>query len=154
MTAFLGPIAVEEVLYDTVHSLGSAASSVTIAISEPLPLVLGDRGLLERAIANVIANAVAWSPPELAVVVESAVIDGQVRLQVTDQGPGIPTEQRERVFLPFHRLAGPTDSRPDGIGLGLAVARGFTEAVGGALTIEDAPGCGTTFVFTLQAVEP
>ena len=70
---------------------------------------------------------------------------GQVLLRVSDRGPGIPQKQRADVFQPFQRLV----DRGGGVGLGLAIARGFTEAVGGELAIEDTPGGGTTMIVTL-----
>jgi two-component system sensor histidine kinase KdpD len=80
--------------------------------------------------------------------VASAVLE-RVELRVVDQGPGIPLGQRTRVFQPFQRLG----DRPNGtgVGLGLAVARGFVEAMDGELTIEDTPGGGTTMVVSLPA---
>jgi two-component system sensor histidine kinase KdpD len=81
-------------------------------------------------------------------VVAGTVLD-RVELRVVDQGPGIPSDQRDRVFQPFQRLG----DRPNGtgVGLGLAVARGFVEAMGGELTIEDTPGGGATMVVSLPA---
>jgi two-component system sensor histidine kinase KdpD len=75
---------------------------------------------------------------------------GQVDLRVIDQGPGIPREERERVFRPFQRLG----DNPSGlgVGLGLAVAKGFVEAMEGEIVIEDTPGRGTTMIITLPAV--
>ena len=72
---------------------------------------------------------------------------GRVDIRIIDRGPGIPREERDRVFEPFHRTSS-RDSRP-GVGLGLAVARGFVEAVGGELDIEDTPGGGCTAVVRL-----
>ncbi len=74
---------------------------------------------------------------------------GRVDLRVADEGPGIPTDQREEVFRPFQRLG--DNPNGNGVGLGLAVARGFVEAMHGELTIEDTPGGGTTMVMTLPA---
>ncbi|HLI57054.1 MAG TPA: ATP-binding protein, partial [Actinomycetota bacterium] len=76
----------------------------------------------------------------------------EVALRVIDQGPGIPADRREEVFRPFQRL-GDRGRTPDGVGLGLAVARGFVQAMGGGLSIEDTPGGGATVVFQLQPAD-
>jgi two-component system sensor histidine kinase KdpD len=101
--------------------------------------------LLERAIANVVDNALSWSPPESPVRIEAGVVSNRLVLRVVDRGTGIPPAERARVFQPFQRLG---DASPGGVGLGLAVARGFTEALGGELRVDDTPGGGTTMVFT------
>jgi two-component system sensor histidine kinase KdpD len=139
-----------EVLDDAMRSLGPASSLVTVDTPDALPLLVADRGLLERAIANVIATGVAWSSPETAVRVAAAVVGDRVELRVSDRGPGLRAEQREYVFLPFRRLGDAAGRSRDGLGLGLAVARGFIESLGGKLTIEDSPGGGATFAFSLR----
>jgi two-component system sensor histidine kinase KdpD len=148
----LRPTRVDDLLYRAVDSLGSVGSGVVIDIdsAEALPLVAADPGLLERALANVMDNAIAWSPPGTAVRVEAAAAGDMVHIRVIDQGPGIPAEQREVVFQPFQRLGDGAGASPNGVGLGLAVARGFVEAIGGQLSIEDTVGGGTTVVFALR----
>jgi two-component system, OmpR family, sensor histidine kinase KdpD len=135
----------EQVLYSAVNSLSSVGSAVAIDLEAQLPPVRADPGLLERAIANVMANAQAVSPPGLAVRVQAGVVGDRVEVRVIDQGPGVPDRQREQIFLPFQRRG----DGPGGLGLGLAIARGFTEAMNGELTAEDTPGGGATFVFSL-----
>jgi two-component system sensor histidine kinase KdpD len=148
------PVAVEDVLYRAVGTLGSDGAMVAIDIAEVLPAVAADPGLLERALANVIDNAVGWSPPATPVRVEAAVAGDYVDIRVIDHGPGIPREQRDQLFEPFQRLGDRAGGSPNGIGLGLAVARGFTEAIGGELALEDTPGGGATFVFSLRRINP
>jgi two-component system sensor histidine kinase KdpD len=82
-------------------------------------------------------------------VVRAGVADGRVDIRVIDQGPGIPVAQREAVFQPFQRLGDRVGASPSGVGLGLAVARGFMKAMRAGLTIEDNPGGGTTMVFSI-----
>jgi two-component system, OmpR family, sensor histidine kinase KdpD len=135
----------EQVLYSAVNSLSSAGSAVAIDLDAKLPPVWADPGLLERAIANVMANAQAVSLPGLAVRVQAGVAGDRVEVRVIDQGPGVEQQQREQIFLPFQRRG----DAPGGLGLGLAIARGFTEAMNGDLTVEDTPGGGATFVFSL-----
>jgi two-component system sensor histidine kinase KdpD len=72
-----------------------------------------------------------------------------VDLRVVDRGPGIPPDERDRMFQPFQRLG--DQSNDSGTGLGLAVARGFIDAMGGDITVEDTPGGGLTVVVSLDA---
>ena len=139
----------EEVLYNAVDSLSSSGSAVAIDLPGKLPAVWADPGLLERAVANVMANAQAASPAGLAVRVQAGTLGGRAEIRVIDQGPGIPAGQREHLFQPFQRRG---DSA-GGLGLGLAIAKGFTEAMDGNLTVEDTPGGGATFVFSLPRAD-
>jgi two-component system sensor histidine kinase KdpD len=150
----LQTVNLDDVLYRAVANLGATASGVVIDIADALPAVSADPGLLERALANVIDNAVIWSAPGRAVRVEASTADDHVDIRVIDEGPGIPAGQREHVFQPFQRLGDRAGGSPNGLGLGLAVALGFTHAVGGELTFEDTPGGGATFVFTLKRAQP
>jgi two-component system sensor histidine kinase KdpD len=103
--------------------------------------------LLERALANVIANAVR-AAGEGPVRVEAGSVGDDIHLRVVDRGRGIDRRDRERIFQPFQRLG---DHSSEGVGLGLAVARGFVEAMRGELTVEDTPGGGATMVISLPA---
>jgi two-component system, OmpR family, sensor histidine kinase KdpD len=140
----------EQVLYNAVNSLSAAGSAIAIDLSGRPPDAWADPGLLERAVANVMANAQAASPPGLAVRVQAGAVGDRAEIRVIDQGPGVPDEVREQIFLPFQRR-GDTGG---GLGLGLAIARGFTEAMSGELMIEDTPGGGATFVFSLPLFAP
>ena len=99
--------------------------------------------------ANIVDNALAWSPEGSTVVVEAGAIGERVDLRIVDRGPGIPVEQRAKVFEPFQRLG--DRSNGSGVGLGLAVAKGFVEAMGGSITVEDTPGGGLTMVIGMTA---
>ncbi len=145
------PVGLEEVLPAALTSLGLADDAVQLEVPESLPRVLADRGLLERALANVIQNAVRFSPAGSSPRVTAGVVDGVVDVRVVDRGPGVPRDARDRLFLPFQRLG---DSGPDdGVGLGLAVAKGFVEAMGGEIEVEDTPGGGLTVVARLREAE-
>jgi two-component system sensor histidine kinase KdpD len=96
------------------------------------------------------ANAQAASPPGLAVRVQAGVAGDRVEVRVIDQGPGVPDDLRQYIFQPFQRRG----DGPGGLGLGLAIARGFTEAMNGELTVEETPGGGATFVFSLPRAVP
>ena len=148
------PVELEDVVYEAVDGLGPASAAVVVDVAHRLPPALADAGLLERALANVVSNALAWSPPGIAVRVEAAAPGEDVVIRVVDQGPGIPREGRERLFQPFQRLGDGNGASPNGLGLGLAVAAGFTTAMGGDLTVEDTPGGGATFVFRLERADP
>ncbi|MFF4324997.1 ATP-binding protein [Streptomyces sp. NPDC001591] len=126
---------------------GVPEDSVDLDIPETLPMVAVDRGLLERAVANIVENAVKYSPHSQPVNVSASALGSRVELRVVDRGPGVPDEAKDRIFEPFQRHG--DAPRGAGVGLGLAVARGFTEALGGTLTAEDTPGGGLTMVLTL-----
>jgi two-component system sensor histidine kinase KdpD len=143
-------VGLDEVVAQTLASLGERAGRVVTEVPENLPRIHTDAALLERAVANVIENAIAWSPPDKAVRVQASAFDTMVGLRVVDRGPGIRADQREAIFKPFQRL-GDTNTGT-GVGLGLAVARGFVDALGGELMVEDTAGGGTTMTFTFKAV--
>ena len=143
------PVGVDEVIPAALASIGQRAARVDVDVDEAHPRVIADPGLLERALANVIANAIDHSPDGTPVRVVAGLAGGAVDVRVVDRGPGVPAAERERVFLPFQRL-GDTGSG-EGVGLGLAVAKGFVEAMGGEVEMEDTPGGGLTMVFRLKA---
>jgi two-component system sensor histidine kinase KdpD len=122
--------------------------SVELDIPETLPMVAVDPGLLERSVANLVENAVKYSRDDSAVLVSASTIADRVEVRVVDRGPGVPDEAKERIFAPFQRYG--DAPRGAGVGLGLAVARGFAEAMGGTLNAEDTPGGGLTMVLTLR----
>ncbi|MCL7424475.1 ATP-binding protein [Streptomyces sp. YS415] len=127
---------------------GVPEDSVELDIPETLPIVAVDPGLLERSVANVVENAVKYSPPGSRVLVSASSLADRVELRVVDRGPGVPDDAKERIFAPFQRYG--DAPRGAGVGLGLAVARGFAEAMGGTLNAEDTPGGGLTMVLTLR----
>ncbi|MDQ0751801.1 two-component system sensor histidine kinase KdpD [Streptomyces africanus] len=128
---------------------GVPDGSVGLDVPETLPMVDVDPGLLERAMANLVENAVKYSPSGTPVLVAASALADRVEVRVVDRGPGVPDEAKERVFEPFQRHG--DAPRGAGVGLGLAVARGFAEAMGGTLGAEDTPGGGLTMVLTLRA---
>ena len=143
------PVGLEEILPAALHSLGVADGLVELDVSESLPRVLADPGLLERALANVIHNAIRFSPQGTSARVTAGAVDGIVDVRVADRGPGVKPEDRLRLFVPFQRLG--DSAQGEGVGLGLAVAKGFVEAMGGEIEIEDTPGGGLTVVVRLRA---
>jgi two-component system sensor histidine kinase KdpD len=143
------PLAVEDVVAVALDDLGAAGRRVAVDLAEDVPEILADPGLLERVLANLLANAVRYSPPDTRPLITASTLVDRVELRVIDRGPGIPAEARDRVFAPFQRL-GDTDNTT-GVGLGLALARGLTEAMGGTLVPEETPGGGLTMVVSMPA---
>ncbi|RST18895.1 sensor histidine kinase KdpD [Streptomyces sp. WAC05374] len=131
---------------------GVPDGSAELDIPESLPMVEVDKGLLERAVANVVENAVKYSRAAAPVLVSASAMADRVELRVVDRGSGVPDEAKDRIFAPFQRYG--DAPRGAGVGLGLAVARGFMEAMGGTITAEDTPGGGLTMVLTLKAATP
>ena len=154
VTAVRVPVALDEVVPRALAPLD--ADRVVVDVPEDLPLVRADAGLLERAVANVVENALRHSPVGMSVLVRGRVMRDRVVLRVVDSGPGVPDADKQRIFRAFQRLGdaparrGRSLGRP-GVGLGLAVARGFVEANGGRLDAEDTPGGGLTMVMSLPA---
>jgi two-component system sensor histidine kinase KdpD len=150
MQLVMRDVGLEEIVPRALEGLPERPVRIVLDLPETLPRVSADAGLLERAIANIVDNARAWSPQDRSVRVEAGAVGNRVDLRVIDHGPGIPVDQRELVFQPFQRLGdNPSDG---GVGLGLAVARGFVDAMGGELEVEDTPGGGITMVVSLPSV--
>ncbi|NYD43834.1 sensor histidine kinase [Nocardioides panaciterrulae] len=144
----LRPVSLEEVLPPAVAD--QPPGSVVLELDESTPLVLTDPGLLERVVANLVTNAVRFADGT-PVRVGTRVQPDEITVQVTDRGPGVPPEDRDRMFEPFQRL---DDGAPGGLGLGLAVARGLAGAVGGNLRVEDTPGGGLTMLLDVPRHRP
>jgi two-component system sensor histidine kinase KdpD len=116
------------------------------------PLVHADRHQIERIVANLVENALRYSPPEEPVLVQVREFGSEVLVRVVDHGPGISVHEAERIFEPFQR--GSLDSPTRGAGLGLAIARGFAEANGGRVWVESHQGQGAAFVLALPVAAP
>jgi two-component system sensor histidine kinase KdpD len=154
---FLRATAVDEVAPVALRGL-DGADRLLIVVPDDLPLVRADPGLLERVLANLFSNALRHSPPDQVptlVAREATASHGnsngdgsQVVLDVVDHGTGVPAGLKEQIFEPFERL----DARSPGVGLGLAVAKGFAEAMGGTIVAVDTPGGGLTVRVTLPAL--
>ncbi len=147
---FFRPTVLAEVTASALAGLGPIQSRVEVDVPESLPEVQTDPELLERVVANLVENALAWSPVDRPVRVTAGPVTGRIDLRVVDRGPGIPVADREKVFQPFQRLG--DAPRGSGVGLGLAVSRGFLDAMGHDLLVEDTPGGGTTMVIALKVV--
>lgn len=139
------PVAVGDVTAAAL--LHTPAAPVSVDIPDDLPPVLADPGLLERAVANVLANAQRASPPGRTVEIAAVAAGDRVELHIADHGRGVAEADRDRIFQPFQRL---DDRTADGgLGLGLAMVHGFLEAMGGSITPVDTPGGGLTMILSV-----
>ncbi|WP_053716485.1 DUF4118 domain-containing protein [Saccharothrix sp. NRRL B-16348] len=164
----LRPVSYDEAVGRALAGIDERAT-VAVDVPEDLPPIAADVGLLERVVANVVDNAlrhgrltprrtvdvdgdgrITTDEPEIAL--RASAHGDQVELRVVDHGPGLPKNTADTVFAPFQRL-GDRDNIP-GVGLGLSVAKGFTDAMGGTITAEDTPGGGLTIVLSFPVAEP
>ena len=147
----LEPVGLDEVVAAALTSLPYEDDRVELAVSDTLGAVEADPPLLERALANLLANAIHASDDHPVRVIAATQPGGWVELRIVDRGPGIAPVDRERIFLPFQRLG--DREAGSGVGLGLAVAKGFIEALGGDLLVEDTPGGGATMIVRLPQAQ-
>jgi K+-sensing histidine kinase KdpD len=139
-------VSLAEVLEAARDSIGAAGQLVQFAVELELPPMRADPVQLERAFANLLDNAARHGEGK-AIQVSARVVAACVEVRIVDQGPGIPVDDRERIFMPFYQ-AKPEATRK-GSGLGLAIAKGFVEANGGEIGVESLPGQGTSFIVSL-----
>src|SRR5690348_539947 len=149
LSLFPRPAGLEEIVSRALDNLDPAGRDVRVDIPESLPEINVDPAILERVIVNLTENALRYSPAGKPPLLTASTLGDRVELRVRDRGPGIPEKDRDRMFVPFQRL-GDTDNTT-GVGLGLALSRGLTEAMGGALTADDTPGGGLTMTVSLPA---
>ncbi|MFK4761715.1 ATP-binding protein [Microbacterium sp. ZW T5_45] len=135
-----------------IDELGLGPGDVDLALDADLPPVSADPVLLQRVLVNVIANAHRYAPDGTRVLVSTSGLGDRAEIRIIDRGAGVPAEKKDRIFQPFQRL-GDTDNTA-GLGLGLALSRGFAEGMGGSLTPEDTPGGGLTMVISLPLAAP
>ncbi|WP_368499825.1 DUF4118 domain-containing protein [Herbiconiux sp. A18JL235] len=139
--ADLVPAALEE--------LDVGPTAVDLDLPADLPQVEADPVLLGRVLVNLLSNALRYSPADQAVAVAASAFHDTVQIRVIDRGPGVSEERRDDIFVPFQRL-GDVDNTT-GLGLGLALSKGFVEGMDGTLEFEETPGGGSTMVVTLRA---
>jgi len=147
LTIFEQPVGLDEVVPIALDGLGASSDELELDLPPDIPAVRADPALLERVVANLVANALRHAPAESPPRIAASTLGDRVELRVVDRGPGISLADRDRVFAPFQRLGDNDNS--SGIGLGLALSRGLMEAMGGTLTPEDTPGGGLTMVLSL-----
>ncbi len=152
---FLRPTAIDEVAPVALRGL-DAGARVQLMVPDGLPLVRTDPGLLERVLANLFANALAYSPPDRGPELRARNEADRVLLEIIDHGRGVPDAHKQLMFEPFQRLdarrgGSPLGTGSGGVGLGLAVVKGFLDIMGGSVEAADTPGGGLTMRVTLPA---
>ena len=130
----------------------AAQRSIAVTCTGPALAVHADRRRLRQVILNLVSNALRFSPAYTSVDVSTEALDDHGVIHVVDEGPGIPEDLLERLFVPFDRL-GADAGREGGAGLGLVLARRLTEAMGGTLDLASAVGAGTRVTVTLRRSE-
>jgi two-component system sensor histidine kinase KdpD len=149
---FPRPADLQEIITRSLGDIGKPARAVTIRIPPELPPVMVDPPIMERVITNVVANALRYSPEGSPPLLTASIGRGRVEVRVIDRGPGVPQAGRDQIFVPFRRL-GDTEGTT-GVGLGLTVARGLTEAMHGTLEPEQTPGGGLTMAISVPGARP
>jgi Na+/proline symporter/nitrogen-specific signal transduction histidine kinase len=148
-----------EVIAEAAESTGQLFREREVALTilpcTPPPLVMADRDRLIQVLINLLSNAVKFCAPRAGrVEVRPAALDGQVRVDVSDNGPGIPAGDLETIFEKFRQGGDTLTAKPRGTGLGLPISRRIVEHFGGRLWVESRPGQGATFSFVLPLEAP
>lgn len=147
LSVFITPTETDDVIEAALDEIGAGPDQVRLDIDPGMPTMLADPTLLRRVLVNLLNNALRHRPQGTAVQLSAGAVDDRVELRVADHGPGIDPRRRDAMFVPFQRL-GDTDNTT-GLGLGLALSKGFVEGMGGTLTPEDTSGGGLTMVVSL-----
>jgi signal transduction histidine kinase len=136
----LRPVAVEKVI------------ALEATVREPSILVWADRDKINQVLMNLIGNALKFTPVHGSVTVSASRNGGEsVQVSVSDTGPGIPPDEKERIFAKFYQIPELNGANPKGTGLGLAISKALVELHGGRIWVESGISGGSTFVFTLPA---
>ena len=143
---------VGEAIVPSLDELHIGPARIDLDLDPELPLVVADPPLLRRALANVLINAMRYTPDGKRVRISASAFNHHVEIRISDHGPGVPDDRKADIFVPFHRL-GDTDNTT-GLGLGMALSKGFVESMGGSIEAEDTPGGGLTMVITLLEADP
>jgi PAS domain S-box-containing protein len=126
---------------------------LVLDIPDDLPMVHADPLRIGQVLVNLVTNAVKYSPPSSIITVAARVEDHTVQIDISDEGDGIPPDQQATIFEVFQRLERDRKKRIKGVGLGLAIVKGLVEAHGGDIWVQDRPGPGTTFSFTIPLAQ-
>src|SRR6202453_3454733 len=150
LSLFPRPVGLDEIVARALDNLEPAARGIVVDIPDSLSEISVDPAILERVIVTLTENARRYPPAGRPPLLTASSLGDRVELRVVDRGPGIPESDRDRMFVPFQRL-GDTDNTT-GVGLGLALSRGLTEAMGGELSAEETPGGGLTMTVSVPVV--
>jgi two-component system sensor histidine kinase KdpD len=145
------PWAIDDLVSQALGEVGERAARVEVTLPDEPAIARVDAPQVERALVNLIENALKYSPADEPVRVLVAVHGSYGVVRVIDHGPGIAGDEADRIFEPFHR--GRSAGSVRGAGLGLAIARGFVEASGGRVWVESRDGQGATFTLELPLAE-
>lgn len=149
-------ISLHELLGSVTAELAELARShgIKLCIQEETGTILGNRALLERAVFNLVENAINYNRPEGTVTIRATKKNTQMIIEITDEGPGIPSEWREQIFEPFFRVDKSRSRQLGGAGLGLTLVHAIVDLHHGRIWVEDAPKCGSRFVISLPSALP
>jgi signal transduction histidine kinase len=147
-------VSLSGLVHEVVEALRPVAAEKIIAleatIQEPSILVWGDRDKINQILMNLIGNAIKFTPVQGKVTVSASRNGGEnVQVSVSDTGPGVPPDDREKIFAKFYQIPEMNGANPQGTGLGLAIAKALVELHGGKIWVESEEGRGSTFSFTL-----
>lgn len=150
---YLRPMSLYDSAQRSARTIRSYAESFKVRIEidcpQPVPKVLGDRDRLDQVLTNLLDNAVKYSPRGATVTIALRETEGTVECRVIDHGPGIPTEQLERIFGKFQQVEAGGREKKGGTGLGLPIARALVQEHGGNLWAESEAGQGSRFIFRI-----
>jgi signal transduction histidine kinase len=146
-------------IYEVVEALRPVAAEKVIAlettVQEPSIAVWADRDKINQVLMNLVGNALKITPVEGRVIVSASRNGGaNVQISVADTGPGVPAEEKEKIFAKFYQVAEGNGENSKGTGLGLAIAKALVELHGGKIWVESEEGRGSTFSFTLPVCGP
>jgi two-component system sensor histidine kinase KdpD len=139
---------INDLVYKTLQRLDQNLSKykVAVEISEQLPLFKLDFGLMEQVIYNLLINVTQHTPENTLITIRAGCVKDRLTLTIADNGNGFPSDEIEKVFNKFHRLKG---SKTGGTGLGLSIVKGFVEAHGGTVKLENLPDKGSKFTIEI-----
>ncbi len=149
-------IQLDDLLRTAARDFESTSDRHEIRLDVPvrIPVILADKGRVRQVIDNLLSNAIKYSPDGGTVTVSVSLHEGEMRVAVSDQGPGIPTDKQSRLFEAFYRVESELTRKVHGTGLGLAISKHIVELHGGRIWVESQVGRGSTFTFTLPITPP
>jgi signal transduction histidine kinase len=153
------PVSLSGLVHEVVEALRFVAAEKVITLESTIPrksiLVWADRNKINQVLMNLIGNAIKFTPMQGRIIVSASTIgEERVQVSVSDTGPGIPPDEKKRIFAKFYQIAELNGTNPKGTGLGLAISKALVELHGGRIWVESEPSRGSTFCFTLPLSVP